>query len=205
MNSDRLERVRRTGRMEAAPPRQQTAERRAVRGQDPDERPAQGSAQQACQVSHQRISPASVNSCRISSIRSGAFERPKGPRATRTTSCPSRTPGQSARDASRSRRRARLRATAPPTRFPVTQAAREGPCRGATYSTTRSDLWGLPSRRARRREGRSTRSDAEPGPALPASTGQDRSAGAGPHPRSEAVRPLPSARAGLIGPLHGGN
>jgi len=201
----RLECVGRAARMEAASPDEHAADRVAVCGDDRDQRPAQGSAQESSQIPHHRKSPASVNSFRISSIRSGAFERPKGPRATRTTSCPSRTRGQSARDASRSRRRARLRATAPPTRFPVTQAAREGPCRGATYSTTRSDLWGLPSRSARRMAGGSTRSDAEPGPALPAAPGKDRSAGSRAHPRSETVRSLPSARAGLIGPLHGGN
>ena len=59
---DRLEGVGGTRRMETTPPGQQTAKRQAVHGKDPDERPAQGSAQQACQVSHQRISPASVNS-----------------------------------------------------------------------------------------------------------------------------------------------
>ena len=199
---DGLERVRGTARMEPAPTHEQTAQRRSVRGQDRDEEPTEGSAQHASQLSHQRISPASISSRRISSIRSGAFERPKGPRATRTMSCPSRTHGQSARDASRSRRRARLRATAPPTRFPVTQAAREGPGRGATYSTTRSDLWGLPSRSVRRMEEGSTRSDAEPGPALPTAPGEDGSPVAGAHPGSEAVGALPPARAGLVSALH---
>ena len=205
MGPDRLERVGRARGVESASTDQEPADRRAIRGQDSDEGPPEGSAQNPARLPHQRISPASVNSCRISSISSGDFESPNGPRATRTTSCPSRTRGQSARDASRSRRRARLRATAPPTRFPVTQAARDGPGRGATYTTTRPDLWDLPSRRARRIAEGSTRSDAEPGPAFPAPPPQDRAAGARAHPRSETVRSLPSARAGLIGPLHGGN
>ena len=163
MGADGLEGVRRAARVEAAPPDQQAPHGRAIAHDHPREKPPRGGTAQADQVL-QRSSPASANTRRISSMSSEAFESPKGPRATRIRSNPSLTSGQSARQASRSRRRARLRATAPPTRFPVTQAAREGPGRGATYTTTRSDLCAFPSRRARRIAGVFIRSRVSIGP-----------------------------------------
>ena len=202
--ADRLERVGGARRVEAAPADQQPPDRPSVQEDQPEEGPAHGGSHQP-KHPVQRISPASANTRPISSISSVAFESPKGPRATRTRSYPSATPGHSARQASRSRRRARLRATAPPTRFPVTQAAREGPGLGATYTITRSDLCGVPSRRARRMAGVSNESDAESRSALLATAAEDRPARARAHPGAEAVSPLPPASARLISALHEAN
>ena len=155
MRADRVERVGRAGRVEPAPADHQLPESHPVQRYEAHQDPPDRRRQEPGCLPDQRISPASVNSVRISSISSGAFEPPKGPRATRTRSKPSETSGHNARHASRSRRRARLRATAPPTRFPVTQAARDWPGLGEAYSITRSDLCGVPSRRARRIAGES--------------------------------------------------
>jgi len=203
VGADRLERVGGARGMESTSPGQELAQGAAVDEHRREEDPAERGSSHPYQPV-QRISPASANTRPISSISSVAFESPKGPRATRTRSYPSATPGQSARQASRSRRRARLRATAPPTRFPVTQAAREGPGRGATYTTTRSDLYVFPSRRARRMAGASNDSDAESRSALLATAAEDRPARARAHPGAEPVSLLPPASAWLISALHGG-
>jgi len=203
VRADRLQRVGRARWVEAASADQELTDRPAVQEDERQEDPADGGSHQP-EHPVQRISPASANTRPISSISSVAFESPKGPRATRTRSYPSATPGHSARQASRSRRRARLRATAPPTRFPVTQAAREGPGLGATYTITRSDLCGVPSRRARRMAGVSNESDAESRSALLATAAEDRPARARAHPGAETVSLLPPASARLISALHGG-
>ena len=165
MGSHRFERVGGTARVEPAPTHQQSPQGGPV-GQDAShEEPPHRCGGQPDRSPDQPISPASANTRRISSMSSEAFESPKGPRATRIRSNPSSTPGPSARQASLSRRRARLRATAPPTCFPVTHAAREGPGGlGATYTTTRSDLYGFPSLRARRIAGVSIRRRVSLGP-----------------------------------------
>jgi hypothetical protein len=97
-----------------------------------------------------------------------------------------------------------LRATAPPTRFPVTQAAREGAGPGATYTTTRSDLCGFPSRRTRRMSRSPSSSDAELRPALLPPAPDDRPSRARSHPCPEPVGSLAAACAWLVRALHGG-
>ena len=192
--------------VESASPGQERPQRRAIERDQAEhgetERSPEGSDHRGS-----RISPACANNVSISSISSGALAAPNGPRATSTMSKSARTRGASALQASRSSRRARFRATAPPTRFPETHAARAGPLPGATYTNTRPDLRVVPSRRTRRisdeDRSRPGRSGAELRAALGASASEHGSAGARAHTDAEAMRLLPSALARLVGALHG--
>jgi hypothetical protein len=140
--------------MEPAPAPKQWPDRHPVQADGAQEHPPDRSSGQPHPPgdprAHDRITPAPRSRFSTSSISSGALTSPKGPRATNTRSFPSRTCGDSDRQVSRSSRRARLRATAPPARFPATQAARGGPAPGATYSTTRSERREKPVRRTLR-------------------------------------------------------
>ena len=201
----RLEGVGRARRVEPAPPRGEPAHRGSVAQEQGDQRGPNGGADQpqhSRDPTHDSISPARRSSSSISAVSSGAPALPKGPRATITRSYSPRTRGANAFHASRSSRRALLRATALPTRLPVIHAAREGRSPSATYSTTRSEAREVPSRRARLMSADRRSLGAEPGPALRAPAAKDGSSGPGAHPRPEAVDSLPSAVARLIGPLH---
>src|SRR5205807_7329811 len=116
------------------------------------------------------------------------------------TSKSSWTSVPSSRHAARMILRARLRATAPPTRRLATKAASVGPARGDTYSITRSPRRERPEETTRRT---SVGLRREPCPALGPASGQDGTARARAHANAEAVGPLPAAHVWLEGLLHG--
>jgi hypothetical protein len=202
---DGLPRVGRTGWVEPAPPAEHRPEGRPVDAdgsqQDRPQGPPRDPRRAAESLPH-GIIPARVNRSSISRTRSWFLARPNGPRATNTTSWPCEVRGQSCRQASRSRRLARLRATAPPTRLPATHAARDEPVPGARYSITRLDRWGVPLRRTRRMSRPARNLGGEPGAALGPSPGQDPATRPGAHPHPEPVGSLATAVVGLEGPLH---
>lgn len=202
------------------------------RGQDrgdqdpvqPDEPKQQESGRQAGRPQrspHPDITPAPARATAISSTTSRVFAPRISGRAAMTTSNPARTWGATAAHAARRSRRARFRATADPIFRPATNAARLFPAPGATYTTTRLERKGEPSRRTRpisaelrsRARGKPVGCDwcggtadpsgPEPGSALRPSPGKDLSPRSGPHPEAEPVGLLPSSRVGLIGTFHG--
>ena len=171
---------------------------------------------------HPDITPAPPRATAISSTTSRVFAPRISGRAAMTTSNPARTWGATEAHAARRSRRARVRSTADPIFRPATKAARLSPAPGATYTTTRFERNGDPSRRTRLisaellRRGRGepdacasfggtgeAASGPEPGSALGPSPGKDLSTRAGPHPESEPVGLLPSSGVGLIGTFHG--
>ena len=192
--------------MEPAPGHEQSARGESVRadqGQEHRSERSAGPPRGAPKRPPHWIIPARVKSSSISLTRSWLLARSNGPRATRTTSLPPAVRGQSCLQASRSNRRARLRATAPPIRRPATHAAREGSPPGARYSITRLERCEEPARRTRRISRPERSLGGEPGPALRPSPGKDPASRPGPHPHPEPVRALAASVVGLEGPLHG--
>ena len=106
------------------------------------------------------------------------------------------------RQASRSTRRARLRWTAPPTRFPAITATRSAP--GARNTMTRSPRAGRPASRIRlisreRTVRRFRRSDGQTSAALATPSREDRPARARAHAVTETVHLCTAAVVGLEG------
>src|SRR5439155_5266371 len=178
---------------------------------------------------HDRVS--GPKRARISAATSPVLAPAISGRATKTTRMPGFTAGDIVLHASFRMRRARLRATAPPTPRPVTKPARAGPSPGSTYSSIRVPTRPRPrwitSRNSRLLVMRPTRpgfgSSAgglgssmsgkwrdlagwralrrQTGATLGATAGEDPTPGPGPHANAEAVGLVPFAVVRLIGPF----
>src|SRR5437588_10863977 len=124
-------------------------------------------------------------------------------RATKTATIPSATEGSSARHAARMMRRARLRATAPPTRRLTTNPARAPPASGATYSITRAPADDFPVRRTVRTSVEvPLRSAGQAASTLGPAASEDGPAGPRAHADPKAVGLLATANMGLERLLH---
>jgi hypothetical protein len=171
------------------------------------------------------ITPAR-SSARSTSARTSSKPAPRiSGRAMNMTQFPSPTLGLRARQASRIRRRARFRTTAPPTPREQANAARLAPSTPSTYTVTRRPdslrPWAMTRRTSTERlipgapravttglspticaSGSRGSSGRQLGPALAATTGQDPPASPSPHPDTETVGLLPLAIVGLERALH---
>ena len=208
--ADRRFRVVRAARVEAAVPSEHGPQGQAVRADQPDHsqtrRPA-GDPQDAPDPPHLTIAPAAARAPVTSAVTSCAFASLISGRATRTTSQVPARRGATDLQASRRRRRARFRITAPPTERALTNAAREAPSECRTYSTTRPRGKRRPERstertsapRCRRPDGGAWGEGMGVGTRLPPSGGQvhaplratsrqDGPAASGPHADPEPVR-----------------
>ena len=178
MRADRILRVARARRVEAALRPQPTRKRCAVSLYETDEhepRRCAGGPEEASDARHRPEGPADARhravtcaraSSSATSVTSSCVRVSRIPaRATSATSCPPPTFGATSRQAARRIRRARLRSTAPPTRRPATNATVPEP--GTTNTITRSPWNARPVDRMRRTRFRPVAPAtpiAEPGP-----------------------------------------
>src|SRR5687767_1873821 len=205
MRSHGLHGIRRTGGIEAAALTERWRDESLVRTEKAEDQHPRGGADYPERTPHFQSTPARPSNSPTSLTTSGARAPPIAPRATRTTSQPSCTRGEISLQASRRSRRARLRATAPPTLRPATQAARGGPDPRATYTTTRSErsVEAVFTIRWTSSDPRSLASlDGELRPALRPSPGKDPPPRPSAHPQTEPVGPISSAFVGLERPFH---
>jgi hypothetical protein len=204
MNADGLLAVRRAARKEAALPTHHAGQRDPVQADGRDqEEPERGPGQPHPTpeaAAHGRNASTRRRSSRISASRSCVFAPWMLSRATNTMSRFPWIDVLSSRHAARMILRARLRATAPPTRRLATNATSVGPARGATYSITRAPARDVPDRRTPRT---SVRLRRQARAALGPASGEDGAAGPGAHPDAEAVRLLAPANVRLERLFHG--
>jgi hypothetical protein len=204
MPTDRLLRKRATAGLESAATAEDPRERDAVHRDHPDQRDPHRSAGRPETAPDGVHEVAPRRSSVISATRSCVFAPRMAVRATRTASYPFPIPRATSDHAARRMRRARFRSTAVPTLRPATNAT--APVPGARNTITRLPCNGRPSSSTRRTsrertERRPRRSDGEPRAALASTGAEDRSAGARPHPMTEAVHLRAMTVVRLVRPL----